>query len=209
MRRRVTRVEQEDTGGHERAPEGGLQRLARLEHERERDDGGDVRKRHLRHYRQRARIVEQALLLQRRQQDRRRPARQQERVDGGMVRSCGARGGDAERHREKRGDHGREAAAPKSREQSRLTERHVHARGEHQHREPDLGQEGRRRFRRVEPAKAADPDHDPGEDLADDHRDERLPPKREQRAGKASQDNQGENAERHADDCVRVEARAA
>ena len=118
-----------------------------------------------------------------------------------MVRSGRPRDGDAERHREQRCDHGREAAAPKSREESRLTKRHVHARGEHQHREPDLGQEGRRRLRRVEPAKAADPDHDPGEELADDHRDERLPPEREQRAGQAGQDDQGENAERHQADC--------
>ena len=52
--------EQEDADGDEHAAERGPQRVARLEHERERDDRGDIRKRHLRHHRQRARIVEQA-----------------------------------------------------------------------------------------------------------------------------------------------------
>jgi hypothetical protein len=98
-------------------------------------------------------------------------------------------------------DCGREAAAPKPRGESGLTERHVHARHEHQHCESDLAQESRRRLLRVEPTETAAPDHDPGGKLADDHRDERPPPRREQRTREPGQDNQGENAKAHNADC--------
>ena len=192
---------QKDADGDEHSAEGGLERAARLEHKRKRDDRGDIRKRHLRYHRQRARILEQPLLPQSRQQDCRRSARQQERVDRCMVCSGRPRDSDAERHREQSRDHGREAAAPKSREESGLTKRHVHAHGKHQHRESDLGQEGRRRLRRIEPAKTAEPDHHPSGELADGHRDEPPLPRREQRTRQAGQGDQSENAEGHQADC--------
>ena len=58
---------------------------ARLEHDRKQHDRCDVGERHLRHHSQRARIPEQPLFLKRRQQDRRRPACEQQRVDSGVV----------------------------------------------------------------------------------------------------------------------------
>ena len=62
---------------------------------------------------------------------------------------------------------------------------------------PTSARKDDRRLRRIEPAEAADPDHDPGGELADDHRDERPPPRREQRAGQSRQDDHRENAEAH------------
>jgi hypothetical protein len=114
-----------------------------------------------------------------------------------MVRPGRPRGDDAERDGEQRRDGGRDTAAPQPRDEAGLTERHAHARRKHQHRESDLRQERNRRLRRVEPAETADPDHNAGGELADDHRHERPLPRREQRPGQPRQDDHRENAEAH------------
>ena len=169
-------VEPEDAEADKQAAQGGPQRATWLEHERERDDRSDIRERHLGHHRQRTRIVQQPLFLQCRQQDRRRSARQQKRIEPGMVRAGRPRSCDAERHSKQRCDRCSKTAAPKAREESGMTQRHIHARGEHQHRESDLGQEGSRRLLRIEPTKAAGSDHHPGGQLPHDHRNERALP---------------------------------
>ena len=54
----------------------------------------------------------------------------------------------------------------------------MHPRREHQHREADRGHERGRRVRRVEPAKTAEPDHEPSGELADGDRHRPASPTR-------------------------------
>ncbi len=94
-------------------------------------------------------------------------------------------------------DYGGKATASDTREEAGPAERHMHARNEHQHREPDLGQERRRRLFRIEPTKAASPDDHAGGELAHHHRNERASTRRKQRPRQPGQDDQGKDTEAH------------
>ena len=97
---------------HGEAAERGMECLARLDHERECDDRGDVRNSDLRHDHESARIGEEILLLECGKQDCRRSTGEEECVYGAVPvrRQCCDR--DAGGHRE-HGDHdrGQEAAS--------------------------------------------------------------------------------------------------
>ena len=193
---RATRKTTSGAAGDQEAADDGVGGPAGLEHEGNGEDRCHIGDGDLGDHDHRLRAVEPSL-LERRQDDGRRAGGEKDGVDGDMA---GPRELGHDQATQRRGDRGhgrRQRAASEAAAQARVTQRDVHADGQHQHGEAGVGQERERRVVGVDDVQAAATEHDSRQDLADHDRHERAPAGREQRSGQTGGHDQREVAEAH------------
>ena len=171
--------------------------VRRGERQRNRDDGRHVGDRHLRGDDQPLFPLEQVRLLEARDEHRGRPARENDGIHG-SVREPGDLGRCDSRERgedacDRRGDR----APDEPRTEVRCSQGHLHPRAEHQHRETDRGHEGERRVRGMDQVESGAPDHEAGQQLADDHGDEDALAGGQERPAEPGDHDHGEDTEGH------------
>ena len=190
-------VEGNRTGCDRARTEQRAERMGRGERQRNRDDGGHIGDRDLRGDDQPFFPLEQVRLLEARDEHRGRSAREDDGIHGSVREpgdlGCRDPGDPGEDARDCRGDR----APDEARAQVRGSQRHLHPRAEHQHRETDRGHEGERRVRGMDPVEAGAADHEARQQLADHYGHENTLAGRQERAAEPGDHDHGQDTEGH------------